>query len=655
MTAAAVLGAHAPLGVAARLADLDDPLPALEEATNAGLLEAPVGDGPRTVAFTHPLARAAVYHDLGAAQRAELHRRAAEIVGGPDALDHRVAATPLEDAELADDLEADARRLLAEGMVAAAASRLVASARLAPDPSRRGALVLEAAERLLDAGDAAEAAGLAGEIGSFAASAARSYILGQLAMFGGQLADAERLLVDAWDQARASGGDRLAARAAGLLAQLNGLRDCLDDASKWARRALALTDDLSVTSTALSVLVGVLAGTGRADEAIELADDVDSAELQASSVEVLQGRGLARLWTDDLAGARADITAVVRAGRRAPAARSSLIALGYLAEAEFRIGAWDDSVVHADLAVSLARDSDQPWLDGFVHAQALWVLAARGDWERAAAYAATATAPGPFGEPLPRGCIGAALAHLAFCRGEPAQVVAAVQPLVAQPQRGLLDGPGVYRWRELYVDALVTLGYLDEAEAVLGPFERLAVAQGRRSCLAVIEQARARIAAARGDDTEARAGFELALEHAQSVRAPFEQASVEDAYGRYLRRAGERRAAAELLGRARDVYLRLGARPFVEPVERELQGCGLTPAGRRSPEPTRLTPQELAVARLVASGLTNRETAAELVVSVKTVEYHLGHVYQKLGVRSRTELAGQFATSGAPQDSPGTD
>jgi DNA-binding NarL/FixJ family response regulator len=137
--------------------------------------------------------------------------------------------------------------------------------------------------------------------------------------------------------------------------------------------------------------------------------------------------------------------------------------------------------------------------------------------------------------------------------------------------------------------------------------------------------------------------------------APFELALVEDAYGRYLRRAGERRAAAELLGRARDTYVRLGARPFLEPIERELQGCGLTPTRRRSPDPTRLTPQELAVARLVATGLTNREVAAELVVSVKTVEYHLGHVYQKLGVRSRTELAGQFAASGVPEGSPGSD
>src|SRR6185295_16067205 len=103
---------------------------------------------------------------------------------------------------------------------------------------------------------------------------------------------------------------------------------------------------------------------------------------------------------------------------------------------------------------------------------------------------------------------------------------------------------------------------------------------------------------------------------------PFEQALAEDAYGRFLRRAGERRQAAAHLQAARATYIRLDCHPFAEDCDRELAACGL-PGHRAVRRHLGLTPQELAVARLVAAGRANREVAAELVVSVKTVEYHL--------------------------------
>lgn len=642
VTAAAVAGLHSPLGVTARLAELVDPLPALEEAERTDFLTfSPAGVTPATVSFTHPLVRAAVYDDLGPARRVGLHRRAAALFEGAVALDHRIAASAVEDGALAADVEADGRRLVGEGQLRAAAQRLLAAASLDPDRGRREALVLDAVELLLAAGDAAGAARRREDVAGFANTAKRSYVLGHLAMLAGELAAAEDLLEDGWRRAHAAADARLAARAAGLVAQLVSLQDRFDEGIQWARRALTESDDSTLTSTAVGVLVGVLAGTGRAEEAMAYVAEIDAdvSELGPGEIEGLQGRGCARLWTDDFAGARADLSAAVGAGRRNPTSRPSLVALGYLAEAEFHLGAWDDSVVHADLAVSLARDSDQQWLDGFVHAHALWVLAARGDWERAAAHAAAARGRA---EPWALGCVAAAAAHLAFCRGEPERVVAAVQPLLAHPQRAGLDEPGVHRWRELYVDALVTLGRFDHAEEILDPFEEQAATRGRRSCLAAIALARGRLAAARGDHDAARAHFETARGHALTLDAPFEQARIDDAYGRFLRRGGDRRAAAGRLGRARDVYVHLGARPFVDAVERELAACGLAPTRRGATDPTKLTPQEFAVARLAASGLRNREVAAELVISVKTVEYHLGHVYSKLGLRSRTELAARF-------------
>ena len=88
----------------------------------------------------------------------------------------------------------------------------------------------------------------------------------------------------------------------------------------------------------------------------------------------------------------------------------------------------------------------------------------------------------------------------------------------------------------------------------------------------------------------------------------------------------------------------LKARPFLERCDRELAACGLSPVKRKSgSQRGTLTPQELSVASLVTSGLTNRQVASELVVSTKTVEYVLANVYTKLGVSSRTQLAAHMA------------
>ena len=105
-----------------------------------------------------------------------------------------------------------------------------------------------------------------------------------------------------------------------------------------------------------------------------------------------------------------------------------------------------------------------------------------------------------------------------------------------------------------------------------------------------------------------------------------------------MRRAGERRAASEVLVAAHERFVALGAQPALERSETELAACGLSPAARKGRDHMALTPQELAVTRLVLSGMTNREVAAELMLSAKTVEFHLSNIYAKLGVRSRAQL-----------------
>ena len=128
----------------------------------------------------------------------------------------------------------------------------------------------------------------------------------------------------------------------------------------------------------------------------------------------------------------------------------------------------------------------------------------------------------------------------------------------------------------------------------------------------------------------------------EGVGSPFQWALLDLAYGQVLRRAGQRRAAAERLSAARERLVGLRARPYVERCEQELAACGLAPAKRSAFDPSRLTAQELAVARLVAVGMSNRQVASELFISIKTVQFHLTHIYAKLGVGSRAELAAQF-------------
>ena len=188
--------------------------------------------------------------------------------------------------------------------------------------------------------------------------------------------------------------------------------------------------------------------------------------------------------------------------------------------------------------------------------------------------------------------------------------------------------------------ALVGLGRCDQAEALLAPLEAIAAAQGRRSSLLAAGRARGTLEAARGHPGRADAAFQAGLECASALTMPFERGMLEAAYGRFLRRIGRRAGRAALeAAQARFAHLDSASVPGpLPPGPGRLRPCARAAAGWRAT----LTRQELAVARLVAAGGTNREAAAKLVVSVKTIEYHLGNVYAKLGVTSRTQLALRF-------------
>ena len=145
------------------------------------------------------------------------------------------------------------------------------------------------------------------------------------------------------------------------------------------------------------------------------------------------------------------------------------------------------------------------------------------------------------------------------------------------------------------------------------------------------------LAAAQGADDRAAAAFAVALDADATAQGELARARLELAAGSFERRRGRRRAAADLLDHAVNRFDQIGAAPFADMARREREACGL---GERPDGGLRaLTRAEASVAALVAEGHTNREVAASLVVSVKTVESHLARIYDKLGVRSRTELA----------------
>ena len=222
-------------------------------------------------------------------------------------------------------------------------------------------------------------------------------------------------------------------------------------------------------------------------------------------------------------------------------------------------------------------------------------------------------------------------------------MVAALDPVRRFPALDAVDEPGFWPWQDLYADALVSVGRVTEADAFLVPHEQLAQQRGRRSAIGRLARARGRVEAAAGRPDDALKAFTMALEAVENLRMPFEQARIELAAGSFLRRVGQRRRAADLLAAAHRHFAGLGAEPYLERCAIELDASGLAPTKRNGRDRAGLTSQELVVARLAALGRSNREIADELVVSIKTIEYHLRNAFGKLAVTSRRQLPSRLA------------
>lgn len=641
VAAASVLGRRCTLHLAADVAAVDDPLLALDEATEAGLL---VEDPPsRMVAFPHPLLCAAVYQHLGAAERTRLHRRAAEAVDDERMrLRHRVRAATGPDLALARKLAAFARRQTQSDR-SACGEYLAAAAELAPGTPEGEQCAAEAIDCQLMTGDVGDLAGRAAQLRTFRATAWRNYVLARLALVAGRLEEAESLLHDAWRRCESDTDPSPAARIAGELAWIYVARDRGHDAVIWNERALDLAGEHGTTDLSHMIHLVSLNMTGRIGEHLTALSGLpDAAVASVTELDALLGRALLHTWSEDLDAAYRDATGLLAAaGRSITFELTASIVLGRV---EYLLGRWDDAVAHTGLTVSLAVDADHGWLAPICHALASLVPSARGQWEQASDHVETAARIVHPGHVIATSWIASARAHLAAARNDHTAVIDALRPLLDRgPESAVFDPGALIRWQDLLTDALAAEGQHGEAEAVLKPFEARAAADQRHSAIVAAARARGTLLSARHEFDDALAAFERGLDHVKRVDMPFDRARLDLAAGSCLRRAGRRNAAAAHLRQASTAFACLAAGPYLERSDRELAACGArhtTPAHSTQPA---LTPQELAVARLVTHGMTNKQIARELVISSKTVEYHLSHIYAKLQVSSRVQLARRLA------------
>jgi DNA-binding CsgD family transcriptional regulator len=149
----------------------------------------------------------------------------------------------------------------------------------------------------------------------------------------------------------------------------------------------------------------------------------------------------------------------------------------------------------------------------------------------------------------------------------------------------------------------------------------------------------ARSRALLGSETDAETSYQEAISYLQHARGRVHLARAELLYGEWLRRERRQRDAREHLQAAYGVFREMGADGFAERARLELAVTGQTARQHASSHGGGLTPQELQVATLAAAGFTNPEIATRLFISPKTVDYHLGKVFRKLGIGSRRQLA----------------
>jgi DNA-binding CsgD family transcriptional regulator len=602
-------------------------------AVEAGLVEF----GTR-VRFRHPLVRSAAYRSASFSDRQQMHAALAEAtdpIADPDRRAwHRAQAAAGPDEEVAAELECSAGRAQARGGLAAAAAFLERSVLLTADPARHAERALAAAQASLQAGAFGKALDLlataeAGPLDELQ-SARVDLLRGQLAFASGPGADAPALLL----------------KAAKRLEPLN----------------LDLARQTYLNAWVAAPLAGRLAGAGDLLEVSRAVRALPPARSPRPADLLLDG--LALLVTDGPATAAPGLRQAVTAFASGDISREGGLASSWLAAAVL----WDDDAGRAimDREVWLAREAGA--LDELpvnlipLAMSATW----RGDFAAAASLIAEGDA---VCEVTGSRLAPYAAMFLAAMRGNQAELTSLVEATIAAAEAGGQGAAVTYaHWVAAilhnglgrYADAFAAAGqaradshlYLSiwalpelieaavrtsNTEAAAGALKRLAEStsvSGTDWALGV--EARSQALLSEGETADRL--YREAIERLGRTRMRAELARAHLLYGEWLRRENRRTEAREQLRASYQMLTAMGMEGFAERARRELLATGETVRKRTVETLTDLTAQEAQIARLARDGHTNQEIAAQLFISPRTVEWHLGNVFTKLGITSRKGL-----------------
>ena len=599
--------------------------------------------GGERIEFRHPLVRSAAYHLHDPAERRAAHRAlAAAADAGERAAWHLAAASAGPDEKVAALLETSAVDAFARSAYAAAARAFQAAAVLSVGDNDRVRRTIGAGRALWLAGEGKRAAALLESVLDLAAEPAARADLQQLRglamLFASPVSETYAMLVaeanrvEPHDTSRASALRATAALVSFMAADHAG-------ADEIARRALAGAGP-GGRPTATMVLALVTAGGGQVDEAFALLEpmleSLGSIDPLGELSFVLSGTAQSLVLIEQWVHARKMFDRIIAAARTAGAPTVLTFPLAVFSEFELRRGKIAAAYAAAAESVQLAAETGQTGLSSYTLVTLARAEAVLGHDEDCQAHVAAALknsrrtgsnsieiyAAAVLGLlELSRGHADRAAVHLAECaRLEKQYSTGTVVPTIAQSAADL-------------VEAHIRSGAMTDAKRSLATLEDIACRTGLKWANAGAARCRGMLASEERYERE----FQTALALYGEEMA-FERARTQLALGMRRRRSRRRADARAALHEALAYFERSGAEPWAGQARAELRATGEMPPRDTADGLRSLTPQELQVALIVARGSTNREAAATLFLSPKTVEFHLGNTYRKLGVRSRAEL-----------------
>jgi DNA-binding CsgD family transcriptional regulator len=612
--------------------ELGVPAEALDPAEASGVVRT---EGGR-VAFRHPLMRAAVLGAAPLAQRQRAHAALASVLQGEEHADRRVwhhaLATLTTDENVAAALEAAARRSQLRGGQASAATAFERAAELSDAEPARSRRLGEAAEAAWAAGQPEGARGLVTRSLPHADGPQRVrllYLSGLIEATSGSLPDALAPLLEAIEASEDASLTLEMLRDAYEFAGHAGNHDQLGELTRRTAQVEPVTDADRFIAAALMAWGSELSGDHargalHAAEALEHAERLVDPRCLIWATLTAQRQGS---WGDGLPHAN---RAVALARERGLV---SVLPQALAAQSTELTGRsrFDLAYAAAEEGRRLALDIGQPWTASWHVVNLATVEALRGQEDEARAHvdvlqqlqAASGTSI-PFGERV--------LGLLDLTRGRPAEALEHLRGYVVDPASVI---GGIDRILELpvMVEAAVRAHHPEEAADHLARYRAWVEQFPTTARLSLLARCQALAA-----ESDAESHFVRAIGLAEAL-SPFERARTELLYGEWLRRERRRVDARPHLRTALELFQRLALSPWEERARAELRASGET-ARRRDPSTRdQLTPQELQIAHLVAEGMTNREIAAQLFLSPRTIDYHLRKVFTKLEIASRTDLA----------------